>query len=257
PQTSAPAPPSQPAVGTPRQDRQTVVAFFLVHMFPIGHLPVAANKPARQLPPPPAEADVAAGLRFPPHDHPDSATIDSLLQPDTTAGQHEGLPAEHPTVAVLSEDYDPLGGLHERDWDRRYLVKPDECSPEFAWPPCEVYPEGGYEEGEPVVLDAGAVLDRFGDPAGRVFGEDATPVRKRALPPAHLDAGYRRYRVLRALPMWRAVSAGWFGQPGGGPRYRAVYSAGELVSMGYLADITCDDSTGNDSTGNDSTGESA
>jgi hypothetical protein len=44
--------------------------------------------------------------------------------------------------------------------------------------------------------------------------------------------------VLRALPVWRATSAPWFGQPGGGVRYRAGYPAADLVAMGYLAEIT-------------------
>ncbi|MGH3516937.1 MAG: TNT domain-containing protein, partial [Haloechinothrix sp.] len=245
PQHPPPAP--QPAaaapagVGTPRQDRQTIVALFLVHMFPIGHLPVPAAKPARQLPAPPADRDFAAGLRFPPHDHPRSDLVDSLLA-RAPAADADGLPADHPTVAALTVGYDPLGELHERDWDRRYLVKPDERAPEFAWPPGEVYPEGGYEEGEPVLLDDDVLLDRFGADTGRVFAADTTLFRKRALPPAHLDACYRRYRVLRPVPMWRTVSAAWFGQPGGGVRYRAIYSAGELVSMGYLEDITAEES---------------
>jgi hypothetical protein len=38
--------------------------------------------------------------------------------------------------------------------------------------------------------------------------------------------------------VWRTLSAAWFGQPGGGVRYRAVYPAADLVSLGYLADIT-------------------
>lgn len=235
-------PPPHPhhlAVGTPRQDRQTVVALFLVHMFPIGHLPIASGKPARQLPAPPPDTDFAAGLRFPPHDHPESHLIDAdpaqRWRPRTGGS---GLPADHPVVVALTEAYDPLADLHERDWDRRYLVKADAAAPEFAWPPGEMFPEGGYADGEPVVLDAGAMIDRFGDDRGRVFAEDATPFRKRALPPDQLRAGYHRYRVRRPLPMWRAVSAAWFGQPGGGVRYRAVYPAAELVSMGYLADIT-------------------
>ena len=71
-----------------------------------------------------------------------------------------------------------------------------------------------------------------------LFAADGTGFPRRGLPPAHLDSGYRRYRVLRELPVWRAVSAPWFGQPGGGVRYRTMYSAAELVALGYLADIT-------------------
>lgn len=244
-------PQPQPALGTQRQDRQTVVALFLVHMFPIGHLPKARSEPARQLPPPPAESDFAAGLRFEPHDHPDSdvitadAALPGAVSRPPAPSEAEGLAADHRVVAELCAGYDPLAEMNERDWDRRYLVKPDESAPEFAWPPGELYPEGGCQDGEPVMLAVGTVIDRFGGAAGRVFAEDGTAYRKRSLPPTHLDARYHRYRVLRELPMWRAVSAGWFGQPGSGVRLRAVYPAGDLVALGYLEDVTAQLSASN------------
>ncbi|SFQ21336.1 Protein of unknown function [Amycolatopsis arida] len=230
-------------VGTPRQERDSVVALFLVHMFPIGHLPVARHRPARQLPLPPPEADFAAGLRFPPHDHPDSAAIDPGPVLDRIR-EGRRYPAPPPAgvlprpPAALTVGHDPLGGLVRREWDRRYLVHTDRGAPEHAWPPGERYPEGGCAPGDPVSLPEGTVIDRFGTAAGRVFAPSGTPFAERSLPPTHLSAGYRRYRVLRELPVWRSVSAGWFGQPGGGTRLRAVYSAAELVTLGYLADIT-------------------
>ena len=244
PPSAAPPP---PALGTPRQERAGVVALFLVHMFPIGHLPVAADRPARQLPPPCAEVDFAAGLRFPPHDHPQSAAIDdgqALAVLREGARQPPAPPASvlPNAPAELTEGHDPLGGLHEREWDRKFLL-PVAGAVEYAWPPGELYPEGGCAEGEPVLLAEGTLLDRFGDATGRVFAAGGTSFPRRSLPPAHLDGGYRRYRVLRELPMWRAVSAGWFGQPGGGVRYRAVYSAAELVLLGYLADSTFEQPT--------------
>lgn len=247
PPPQRPEPPPQPAVGSPRQDRKSIAALFLVHMFPIGHLPVAAGEPARQLPPPPPDTDLAAALRFEPHDHPESHRIDTgdalaALDADATpTADEEPLPADHPLVAAVLDVYDPLAGMHERDWDRRYLVKQDDRSTEYAWPPGEVYPEGCYEDGEPVILASGTLLDRFGDPHGRVFAPDATAYHKRALPPPpDPAAGYRRYRVLRELPMWQGISASWFGQPGSAVRYRAVYPARDLVVLGYLADITAE-----------------
>lgn len=235
-----------PAYGMPRTDRASVVALFLVHMFPIGHLPRATGEPARQLPAPPPEADFAPGLRFEPHDHPESHTVDlgqalgraRAAQP--CAPGLDGLPADHPVVAGLLHDYDPLADMHERGWDRRYVVRPGTATaptPEYAWPPGELYPEGGVADGEPIVLEPGVLIDRFGQEGGRVFSEDGTRFRARALPPALVGAGYHRYRVVRALPMWRATSASWFGQPGGGVRYRAVYPAGELVALGYLEEL--------------------
>jgi hypothetical protein len=209
----------------------TAPGLFMVYMFPIGHMPTPSSRPASQLPPPPAEVDYAAGLRFPPNDHPESGLIQQRAAVDAEApsprtGEESG----------VAEGYDPLGGENERDWDRRFLVRAstEDRRAEYAWPPGELFPEGGCDAGEAVVLEAGAVIDRFGTPEGRSFSANGTPYAQRALPPEHLEAGYRRYKVLAPLPMWQTISAAWFGQSGGGVRYRSVYPAADLVALGYL-----------------------
>lgn len=257
-----PTPPLPPAAAQRTRPTDPAVALFLVHMFPIGHLPTAASRPARQLPPPPDELDYAAGLRFAPGDHPDSALVDSADSDDEAAASDPDAcepvdvnPASAPEPGVgvdtggsaaavpldLLEGYDPLGGEHERDWDRRFLVRPFDPNStqraEYAWPPGEIYPEGGTAQGEPLLLPPDSTLDRFGTPDGRVFSADATLFTRRSLPPVHATAGYRRYRVRRDLPVWRAVSAPWFGQPGGGERYRTTHSAAELVALGFLEEL--------------------
>jgi hypothetical protein len=230
-------------VGPPPPTPEDAAMLFWVHMFPIGHMPVVSDRPARQLPPPPEELDYAPGLRFEPGDHPQHHTIRATMGEQASS---QGLPAGHPDVAELAEGYDPLGGQHERDWDRRYLVRLGSVTPqgissegkEFAWPPGEVHPEGGTATGDPELLPEGTLIDRFGSPHGRVFSADATPFARRSLPPDALDAGYHRYRVERPLPVHRTISAPWFGQPGGGERYRTTYTAEELVAFGYLTDLT-------------------
>ncbi len=231
-----PADAALPNVSVSRPAKRDEVALFLVHLFPIGQLPTATSRPTRQLPPPPPDTDFAAGLRFPPHDHPDSHLIDDS-HPAASSGPHPGRTADE-----LAAGYDPLGGEHERDWDRRFLVRPatDETTAEYAWPPCELFPEGGFADGEPIVLAEGTVIDRFGTQEGRVFSADGTPFARRCLPPDHLAAGYHRYRVTADLPVWRTLSAPWFGQPGGGERYRAVYPAADLMALGYLMEMTDD-----------------
>lgn len=236
------AEPPRQAPAAQRQ-QEPAIALWLVRMFPIGHMPVAADRPARQLPPPRAEFDYAAGLRFEPHDHPRSDLID-----DTQAlHRNETIPAETEgqDPAPLAADHDPLGGQHERDFDRRFVVRPgsgrDTLDIEYAWPPGELFPEGATAPGEPEVLEPGTMIDRFGTPEGRVFAAADTPFANRSLPPSHLRAGYRRYRVVRPLPVWSGISAAWFAQPGGGVRYRTVYPAVDLVALGYLEEESIDE----------------
>ncbi|MFD7657233.1 TNT domain-containing protein [Actinosynnema sp. NPDC059797] len=249
-----------PAASTARPTTEAA-ALFLLHMFPGGTLPRPRTAPARQLPPPSGEQVFAAGLRFEPDGHPDGHLVDTAAQPglDLTYGDRlrsrlsgaAGEPATEPRPAVarprlvlapgaapdpaLLDGYDPQAGLHERDWDRRFLVRSD--PPEYAWPPGELFPEGGYEAGQPGVLAVGVELDRFGPPEGRVLSESGTAYAARSLPPALLDAGYHRYRVARVLPVWFTLSAEWFGQPGGGVRYRTTHPVADLLALGYLEEV--------------------
>ena len=204
-------------------------------------------------PTPPAHPAEAVAAGYPPasppptyqpeqqEPHRGDETIPTMRPVNASAG----MTADHPTVEALLDKHDPLGGVNERDWDRRYLVRLGSVtahgiSPEgleYNWPTSEQFPEGGSADGEAEVLAEDTFIDRFGTPHGRVFAADGTPFAQRSLPPAHKDAGYRRYRIRKPLPVWRAVSAAWFGQPGGGVRYRTTPSAAELVALGYLEEV--------------------
>jgi hypothetical protein len=229
-----------PERGTMRIERESVAALFLVHMFPIGHLPVAADRPAAQLPAPDEDVDYAAGQRFEPGDHPESSLVDAG---DALTNILAGLrrspgPAPSAVPEALRAGHDPLGGVELRDWNRRFLGGVRGSVPEYAWPPGQLHPEGGREAGKPILLTEGELLDRVGGDGGRVFAPAGTSFASRSLPPELLLGEYHEYRVLRPLPVWRTVSAPWFGQPGDGVRYRATHPAGELVTLGYLAEIT-------------------
>jgi hypothetical protein len=241
PTPPAAVPAAAPLVrGTIRQERESVVALFLVHMFPIGHLPIAADKPAKQLPAPADDADYLAGQRFVPGDHPDAALVEAgtALKHIRDGFRRSASPSPSAIPPELTEGHDPYGGLDEQDWNRRFLGGLRASVPEYAWPPGQLHPEGGQQAGEPVLLADGVRLDRFGGEEGRIFAPDGTKFAGRSLPPGFLLAEYRRYRVLKPLPVWRTVSAAWFGQPGGGVRYRATHPAGDLMTMGYLAELT-------------------
>ncbi|MEQ0563849.1 TNT domain-containing protein [Amycolatopsis sp. NEAU-NG30] len=241
PMPAAPPPPVSPSplppLGSPRTERESVVALFLVHMFPIGHLPVAMDKPARQLPLP---ADPEG---FPPNDHPDARLIfDDQALTNVTAGfRRSPTGPPRPVPRHLTEGYVPYARATQAVWIRRFVVGHSELGPEYAWPPGDLFPEGSLDPPEPVMVPADTVLDRFGPAYGRVFFADGTPFAERSLPPGMLDAEYRRYVVVRAVPMWRSETANWFGQVGGGTRYRALLAADELVTLGYLAEAKGED----------------
>lgn len=234
----APETPATPGVRPARTalPDDPATALFLLHMFPSRTLPAPSTEPAHQLPPPAADNDYAAGLRFEPQDHPDSALVEAGAEDRPLLVHGPGLGADHPKVLALSGGYDPQAGMHEREWDHRFLVRAE--PPEYAWPPGELFPEGGYEEGQAGVLSEGVELDRFGTPEGRVLSELGTPFARRSLPPSLLAAGYHRYRVLRPLPVWLTLSAEWFGQAGSGVRYRTTYPVADLVALGYLMEIS-------------------
>ncbi|RSM74556.1 DUF4237 domain-containing protein [Kibdelosporangium aridum] len=241
------------------QDQESLIALWLVRMFPIGHMPVATDRPARQLPPPPVEFDYAAGMRFEPNDHPQADLIDDAEALAWAVEGGDAVTSGPPAPAdEITNDHDPLAGQNERDWARRFVVRAghgrDTLDTEYAWPPSELFPEGATAPGEPEVLEPGTVVDRFGTPDGRVFAAADTSFAQRSLPPSHVYAEYRRYRVLKPLPVWRGISAAWFGQTGGGVRYRTTHPALDLIALGYLAE---DISTEDISTEEISTGESA
>ncbi len=203
-------------------------SWFMAIFLSAGQAPRLAPKPARQLPPP-APAEERVTPRFAPQDHPRAGLVDTA--DPRPSDSSDGLGKDHPIVQELIEGYDPLAAMHERDWEN--LFQNEDGTP--RWP---VEREGGYEDSQPEVLGEGAELDRFGTPEGRVLSTAGTPFAQRSLPPQALESGYRRYRVVKDLPVHRTISAPWFGQPGGGSRYRTTYPVADLVALGYLTEIT-------------------
>ncbi|WP_263249417.1 glycohydrolase toxin TNT-related protein [Saccharopolyspora rosea] len=211
---------------------------FVLHQFPIGYLPVAASEASRQLP---ARGDEPDSCRnFPPQDHPRADLVDdtdALERVRSAAVYARGPEPDEPQPLPdeLTAHHDPLGELSELEWERTYATGDGEG---YVWPPAEEFPEGGVEAGEPVVLQPDTVLDCLGDGSGRLAFSAATPFSRRSQPPEYAERAYRRYRVMRPLPVWQAATAPWFGQPGGGVRYRTTYPLLDLVSLGYVVELT-------------------
>jgi hypothetical protein len=234
-QPSTPAPTGKEAAKKPEDAAGVdLFGFFYFRAFPRGANPQPSTRPIQQVAPSAAEVDHVTGLRFPPQDHPHA----DLVRTDTPrpSATIAALGPDHPLVRGLTDGYDPQAGLHEREWDARFVRTEDPH--DHVWPPADEFPEGGYEASRPEVLSAGTELDRFGTPEGRVLSATGTAFAARSLPPADLAAGYRRYVTTRPLPVWRTISVGWFGQPGGGARYRTTYPVADLVALGYLMELS-------------------
>lgn len=246
PLAAPPQPPAPPHAGEPARrplrqgGRNADVVAFVLHQFPIGHMPVAADRASRQLPP---VADDRQGEDFPPQDHPESHLVDDgdAVQRARSAEVYAAARREReerdepqPVPEELVAEHDPLGEHSELEWERLFVAREGE----HVWPPSDEHPEGGVGPAEPVVLEPDTVLDCVGDGTGRVLFPVGTPFPQRSLPPSHAEREYRRYRVMRRLPVWRSVTAPWFAQPGGGVRYRATYSVDELVGLGHLVELT-------------------
>ena len=232
----APEPQQRPLRHGPRN--ADVVAFVL-HQFPIGYMPVAADQASRQLP---RHETSDHGGHFPPQDHPDAGLVvdtDAVRRAQSTAVYEDARRnrAERAEPGRLQDElldgYDPLGELGELDWERRYEIREADRLA-HRWPP----PDEAPEPCEAAVLEPDTVIDLLGSGDGRLFWADATPFAHRSLPPAHAERAHRRYRLLRPLPVWRSVAAPWFEQPGGGVRYRTTHSAHDLVGLGYLVELT-------------------
>jgi hypothetical protein len=86
----------------------------------------------------------------------------------------------------------------------------------------------------PVVIQPGALLDRFGDNAGRFFSPKGTGYRERALPYVCHGYAYSTYRVVKPLPALLGTAAPWFGEPGGAVQVETTACVNQLLAGGVL-----------------------
>jgi hypothetical protein len=182
--------------------------------------------------------------------HPEANLLDQGLidaaasSPDRVSDAlSPGAPSTHPEVQqMVSDTYDPLGGLDEDAWNRDYWPtgnRDAHGNPDLVWPDPMAHPQGfdSPEGRTPAVLEPGATFDRFGPGFGQFGSPVGTAFPERALPPHSLDAGYHRYEALRPVPMWEGRIAPAMGQPGGGVQYYFTHSIVDLVNAGYLREV--------------------
>ncbi|WP_144312041.1 glycohydrolase toxin TNT-related protein [Actinopolyspora erythraea] len=251
PQPPQPAqqPAQQPAEGRRplrENQRDPAVVAFVLHQFPLGHMPVAETRPSRQWSPSgqPSERDT---FTVPPQSHPRADLVEELAGPGPArppAPRTARCSVAEPDRAIPGElllGYEPLGPeaeVGEFEWERRYLLPgPGENGTHaYDWPVRHGFPDNGAEEPRPEVLPPDTLLDRLGDEWGLVLAPEGTGFASRSLPPEFRERTYRRYRVVRPLPVWHARAVAWFEQPGTGLRYRTTHPITELVALGVLVD---------------------
>lgn len=244
-----PQPAQSPAEGRrPLRDNQpeSAVVAFVLHQFPLGHMPVAETRPSRQWSPSgqPSERDT---FTVPPQSHPRVDLVEELdgvghaRSRSSRAARFAVSEPDRTIPGELLAGYEPLGtdeGVGEFEWERRYLVRgpTGDGTHAYDWPVRHGYQDNGAEQSGPEVLPPDTLLDRLGDEWGLVLAPAGTAFAHRSLPPEFRERSYRRYRVVRPLPVWLARAVAWFEQPGTGLRYRTTHPITELVALGFLVD---------------------
>jgi len=144
-----------------------------------------------------------------------------------------GVDAGHQAVQdLLPKGYDPYHGMSKDDWNKE-ITKPDGS---LDWADENKYPEGfsSPTDRQPVTLQPGETIDRFGGPTGKFTSPPNTPYPQRALPPYNLEGQYHQYEVVKPLPVWQGGIAPQMGEPGGGVQHYLPFSVQTLVDGGYL-----------------------
>jgi hypothetical protein len=183
--------------------------------------------------------------------HPNADLLDEHLLRDAANAPSRaddalrpGVDSDHPTVrALVPPGFDVHGGIGEQAWNEEYWptgVTDRYGNRNLTWPDPEEHPEGfaSATDRQPVVLEPGARIDRFGPGFGRFASPPGTSFPDRALPPESLNAGYHTYEVIRPLPTWQGSIAPAMGQQGGGIQYYLPSPVVDLINAGYLREVS-------------------
>ncbi|MFD9734109.1 TNT domain-containing protein [Umezawaea sp. NPDC059074] len=129
---------------------------------------------------------------------------------DAARAQHTTPPVAPPTAPARAPEIQPL---------------PDE-------PPLSLL-----RDREPIVLNPGAEVDRFGDENGNLVFAARTLFGNRSLPPDWLNRRYHVYRAQRPVEAVKGIAVPWFGQAGGGTGFFLVRAVRDLLADGSLVEV--------------------
>ena len=101
-------------------------------------------------------------------------------------------------------------------------------------------PDNGFVAGTKHIetLDAGALIDRYGEPGGDFTAPKGTPYKMRSLPYYKNQNVYHVYRVIKPIENVEAGRiAPAFGEWGGGIQYHLPTNVKKLIENGYLEEV--------------------
>lgn len=107
-----------------------------------------------------------------------------------------------------------------------------------------IYPpnDGAIGQTDKVVLNQGAIVDRYGSIRGRFLSENLTAFNQRSLPRTINKEEYHVYRVVKTIiNVKKGIVAPWFGQDGLGIQYRLQDTIKELLQNGMIIEVSVDD----------------
>ena len=87
---------------------------------------------------------------------------------------------------------------------------------------------------EKFVLNAGEIIDRFGEASGKFAAPLGTPFGERSLIYGFEGAIYTIYGVVKPIVVDQGLTLPWFGQDGGGIQYKLPKSCKALLDEGIL-----------------------
>ena len=101
------------------------------------------------------------------------------------------------------------------------------------WPPND----GFAATPEPVTLQPGDLVDRYGYPGGHFASPEGIPAGQRSLAPGTLSKPLHVYRVVKPINALGGKAAPWFDQPGGGMQYQFTKSFQQLLDEGAIQEV--------------------
>lgn len=105
---------------------------------------------------------------------------------------------------------------------------------QIKWPPNRGFLKDPSRE----VLKPGTMVDRYGYNGGTFVSPLGTPATMRSLAPGTTAKPYKKFRVIKPLPVDSGMAAPWFGEAGLGTQYDLPMSIEDAIKQGFIEEIT-------------------